>query len=76
MGSHGTKNSKALTRLLSLEQVAEVLGVTYARAAQLARENMIPTVRLGRQVRISPQCLQQWIANGGKSLPNGWKRTA
>jgi excisionase family DNA binding protein len=70
------KNKPVLTRLLTLEQLAEVLGVTYPRAAQLARENMIPVVRLGRQVRIDRAQLEEWIANGGKRLPGDWKRTA
>jgi excisionase family DNA binding protein len=71
-----TKNSELLTRLLTLEQLAEVFGVTYARAAELARENVIPVVRLGPQIRVDPNALERFIADGGKALPGGWKRTA
>jgi excisionase family DNA binding protein len=64
------------TKLLTLDQVAEVLSVTYARAAGLARESVIPVVRLGRQIRVDPIRLQEFIASGGRALPGGWKREA
>jgi excisionase family DNA binding protein len=60
--------------LLTLEQTARVLHVTYARAAELAREGIIPVVRLGRQVRVDPDELRNFIANGGKAWPGGWRR--
>jgi excisionase family DNA binding protein len=76
MGRNETRNKTLSTRLLTLEQLAEVLGVSYARAAELARRNMIPTVRLGRQIRIDPGRFEEFIASGGRALPGGWKRTA
>jgi excisionase family DNA binding protein len=60
--------------LLTLEETARVLHVKYGRAAELAREGVIPVVRLGRQIRINPDDLNQFIANGGKALPGGWRR--
>lgn len=62
-------------KLLSLREVAEILSVTPARAAALARENLLPVVRLGRQIRVHPEQLQRFIENGGKALPGGWRRT-
>ena len=59
--------------LLTLEQAARVLQVKYARAAELARDGIIPVVRLGRQIRIDPSRLGEFIANGGKALPGGWR---
>jgi hypothetical protein len=64
------------TKLLTLDQTAEILNTTYARAAGLARENLIPVVRLGRQIRVDPIRLQEFIAGGGRALPGGWKREA
>ncbi len=60
--------------LLTLEQTAETLNVSYARAAQLAREGILPTIRLGRQIRVDPEQLAAFIANGGRPLPGGWRR--
>jgi excisionase family DNA binding protein len=62
--------------LLTIEQAAETLSVSYARAAQLAREGTLPVVRLGRQYRIDPDRLAEFIAAGGRALPGGWRRDA
>jgi len=62
--------------LLTLAQVARVLNVSYARASQLAREGILPIVRLGRQYRVDPQQLERFIAEGGRTLPGGWRREA
>jgi excisionase family DNA binding protein len=61
--------------LLTLEDSAKILNVSYARAAQLAREGVLPgTVRLGRQIRVHPDKLQEFIDTGGCALPGGWRR--
>lgn len=64
------------TKLLKLSEVAEMLDVTYDRVAQMAREGILPVVRLGRQVRVNPNTLQSWIENGGQALPGGWRKEA
>jgi len=63
-----------LTQLLRLEEAAKILNVTYFRACELVRRDILPAVKLGRQVRIDPGRLQHFIENGGKSLPGGWRR--
>jgi excisionase family DNA binding protein len=62
--------------LLTLEQTAKVLRVKYARAAELARDGVIPVVRLGRQIRVDPERLSNFISRGGKALPGGWRKEA
>jgi excisionase family DNA binding protein len=69
------RETEMTKELLTLEQTARVLTVTYARAAELARQGVLPVVRLGRQIRVSPDDLNQFIANGGKALPGGWRRS-
>jgi len=64
------------TKLLKLSEVAETLDVTYDRIAQMAREGILPGVRLGRQIRVNPDTLQSWIDNGGQALPGGWRKAA
>jgi excisionase family DNA binding protein len=49
-------------------EVADLLRVPPARAYELAREGVIPTVRIGRQVRVSAAALARWIEEGGQSL--------
>ena len=60
---------------LTLEQAADILQVSYARAAELARLGLLPVVRLGRQVRVDPDQLAQFISRGGEGLPGGWRQT-
>lgn len=60
--------------LLTVDEVARMLGVTRARCYQLVRENLLPCVRLGRQVRIAPEALEEWRKTGGRPLAGGWRR--
>jgi excisionase family DNA binding protein len=55
-------------RLLTAKQVADTLQVKLARVYQMSRENLLPTVRLGRQVRYDEETLRAWIRDGG-SVP-------
>lgn len=67
MSRENIKN--ALPILLTIDETARILNVSIQRAYQLARENAFPTVRVGRQVRVDPRALEDWINAGGKSLP-------
>ena len=60
-------------RLISAVQAAPILGVTTNRVYELVRLNLLPCVRLGRQVRIDEAALFEWIARGGQGLAAGWK---
>ena len=53
-------------QLLTVPQVAQVLGVRPARAYELIRDGAIPAVRLRRQVRVSAETLRAWIDGGGR----------
>ncbi|HRH41020.1 MAG TPA: helix-turn-helix domain-containing protein [Pyrinomonadaceae bacterium] len=53
-------------KLLSAEQVSEILGVSVQRVWQLTRENQIPFIRIGeRQFRYSESALISWLEKGG-----------
>jgi excisionase family DNA binding protein len=60
-------------RLLTAQQVAVFLQVPKARVYELAREGLIPTVHLGRQLRVSASALDDWIADGGQPLGNVYR---
>lgn len=53
------------TKLLRIPEVAAILNVTVQRTYELARQDLIPVVRMGRQLRVDPGKLQEWITNGG-----------
>ena len=56
-------------RLLRIDQVAEILDVSTGRAYELARAGLFPVVGLGRQVRVDPRSLDEFLQGGGQALP-------
>lgn len=73
-GTTHTAGNQGITRLLSASEVAEILGVRKMRVYALLKSGIIPVVRLGRQVRVNKDALDDWIGAGGQALPGGWKR--
>jgi excisionase family DNA binding protein len=57
-----------MTELLTVPEVAQVLRISRGRCYELCRRGFIPTIRVGRQLRISPAELNAFIQRGGKSL--------
>ena len=64
------------TTLLTVPEVSERLKISEARVRELGRLGLLPIVKLGRQIRVDPARLDAWIADGGQSLPGGWRREA
>ncbi|WP_027093230.1 MULTISPECIES: helix-turn-helix domain-containing protein [Cohnella] len=60
--------------LLTLPEVAKILGITKERAYAIARKGLLPTVRIGRQIRVDQEQLNSWIKSGGQALSGGWRR--
>jgi len=63
-------------RLLTVKEVSEILRVPESRTYDLIRQHIIPHVHLGRQIRVDEGELQEFIKNGGRPLPGGWRREA
>jgi len=61
---------------LTLKQTADILQIKVERAQELAREGILPVIRLGRQYRVDPDQLAEFLAAGGRALPGGWRREA
>lgn len=47
--------------LLTISQVAEMLGLGRTKVHELIAAEGLPVIRFGRSVRISPVKLQQWL---------------
>ena len=60
--------SQSISKLLTIAEVAQVLNLQYPRTADLIRRSVIPAVRIGRQVRVSPDALNAFIEGGGYKL--------
>ena len=54
-----------IPKLVTVEAVAEALGLSRWRVYELAREGMIPSVRIGRTMRFDEGEIRKWIQNGG-----------
>jgi excisionase family DNA binding protein len=68
--------SQPMPRLLRIPEVAQMLAVSPQRAYELARQDLLPVVRVGRQVRVDPRRLEEWIAHGGGAVEGKSQRQA
>ena len=41
------------------------MNVTKQRAYALVREGKVPAIRIGKQVRVDPDRIEEWLAEGG-----------
>jgi excisionase family DNA binding protein len=53
--------SRSNGRLLTAEEVAELLGVSATWVYEQSRAGRIPTVRLGRYRRYRPEAISAWV---------------
>lgn len=58
-----------MKKLVDANEIADMLDVTKSRVYDLARQGIIPSVAMGRNVRFDVVKIDEWISNGGKSLP-------
>ena len=55
-------------RLLTAEEIAEILGVSRSKVYQMMRLREIPTITLGKNVRVSQEDLENYINNNREYL--------
>ena len=53
---------------LNAAQLAELFGVTTFRIYDLVREDRVPHIRIGRQIRFVPEAIEAWAAAGGQPI--------
>lgn len=61
--------------LLTPEETAQVLNVSRDRVYRMAREGLLPVVKVGRLLRFDKEQLRKWIESGGKSFEAGWRKS-
>jgi len=61
-------------KLYTASEMAGILNFKENRIYELVRENILPAVFVGRQIRFSGEAIEEFIGNGGKRYPGGWKR--
>lgn len=62
--------------LSEVDYVAARLGVSKQRVYDLAREGIIPHVRLGRSIRFAQEDIENFVKNGGKSWVGRWRKSS
>jgi excisionase family DNA binding protein len=63
--------------LITIDEAAVILRVKKARAYELARQGVLPVVRLGRQVRVDPRRLHAFLhAGGAAEIPTTTREAA
>ena len=62
---------QALPAMLTADEASTLLRVRKPQLYALARDRVIPVVRVGRQVRFNRDRLLEWIDNGGSQPPAG-----
>jgi len=49
-------------KLLKAEQVSDILGISRSKAYRLMRQGEIPTIKIGKNVRVANEDLNQYIS--------------
>jgi excisionase family DNA binding protein len=52
-------------KLLRIPLVAELLQISETSIRRLIRQGRIPSIRVGRQIRVDEAVLEQWLRAGG-----------
>ncbi|NMB01436.1 MAG: helix-turn-helix domain-containing protein [Firmicutes bacterium] len=61
------------SRLMTAQETAKLLGVSKHRLYEMAKKGLVPSCRLGRQVKFDLKQIEEWLAKGGTALPGGWR---
>ena len=60
-------------RFFTIRETASLLKLSRAKVYELVREGTIPSLRLGKQIRIEEETLRRWI-DGSVGLAGGEPR--
>lgn len=61
-------------RFIDAKTLARAFGVPVGTVYALAREGVIPSVRLGRTLRFDVDQLEAFVQAGGAGFAGGWRR--
>ncbi|NOR53124.1 MAG: helix-turn-helix domain-containing protein [Candidatus Aminicenantes bacterium] len=67
-------------KLLTIKEVAEILGISISTAKIWASKRKIPVVKVGRLLRVAPEALEEYILRNtewkkGEKRPQTQKRS-
>ncbi len=59
----------ALPKLLTMDELAERLGVTHRHVRRMVAERRVPFVRVGRFIRFDPAKIATWLDSSRVPVP-------
>ncbi len=65
-----------IPQLLSIEQLADRLGITVRHVRRLIAERRVPYIKVGRLVRFDPDAIKNWLDAASLSPDPGRTRPA
>lgn len=65
-----------LPRLLTIDQLADHLGVTVRHIRRLIAERRVPYVKVGRLVRFDPAEISEWLDSSRRPIGSRGDRSA
>lgn len=65
-----------LATLLTMAELEQITRQNRSHLYKMAREGLIPSIRIGRSVRFHPEQIEEWMRNGGQALEGGWRHQA
>lgn len=67
MKTESSRNFENL-KLLNLEEVAWILGISVNTAKIWASKRIFPVIKVGRLVRVSPRSLEEWLEKNTQDM--------
>jgi excisionase family DNA binding protein len=61
-------NLSTIPQLLTIDQLAERLGITVRHVRRLVAEKRVPYLKVGKLVRFDPDEIKQWLASRREGL--------
>lgn len=53
-------------KLLNAAEIADYIGIPVERVYSYVRTGILPSCRIGRQIRFNPQSIKKFVDSGGK----------
>jgi len=63
-------------RFFTVIEIAELLNLSPDRVYEAIRQNLLPSVHIGRQIRIEEQAFNEWVRQGGMRYAPGHNRAS
>lgn len=63
-------------RFFTVIEIAELLNLSPDRVYEAIRQNLLPSVHIGRQIRIEEQAFNEWVRQGGLRYAPGHNRAS